>query len=308
MSDHTNKSDIFEKIKNRALDAEKRLSNSKSHLSPQKHKQLDFFIADMFDTVSFRDDIASMEYPIFALKAGDTRTRYYEHNNFNLTIRATELGLATVHDKDIWIYCISKLMQAIHEGEEISRTIRFTTYDFLVSTNRDIGGRQYELLKDSLERLSGTRLTTSLNTGGITDERGFGLIDSWRIIKEDGSGRMVNLELTLPDWLYRSIMSKEVLTISSDYFRLRKPLDRRIYELARKHCGHQKEWKISLNLLHKKTGSTANIRKFRMNLKSLAESNELPDYFVEFCLKKDMVLFKNRNSKALTKDLFNGNH
>ncbi len=27
-----------------------------------------------------------------------------------------------------------------------------------------------------------------------------------------------------------------------DYFRLRKPLERRMYELARKHCGKQDEW------------------------------------------------------------------
>ena len=42
-----------------------------------------------------------------------------------------------------------------------------------------------------------------------------------------------------------------------------------------------------------------------MNIKSLADSNELPDYFVQF--DNDMVIFKNRNAKAYIKDLFNGN-
>lgn len=31
--------------------------------------------------------------------------------------------------------------------------------------------------------------------------------------------------------------SSEILTISRDYFRLRKPLESRLYELARKCCG-----------------------------------------------------------------------
>ena len=52
----------------------------------------------------------------------------------------------------------------------------------------------------------------------------------------------------------------EVLTLHRDYFRLRKPLERRMYELARKHCGKQDEWSISLELLRKKCGSASRTR------------------------------------------------
>ena len=51
--------------------------------------------------------------------------------------------------------------------------------------------------------------------------------------------RLRYLEVTLCEWLFRAIESAEVLPISRDYFRLRRPLDRRLYELARKHCGQQ---------------------------------------------------------------------
>ena len=37
----------------------------------------------------------------------------------------------------------------------------------------------------------------------------------------------------------RAIESNEVVTISNDYFRLRRPLERRLYEIGRKHCGGQ---------------------------------------------------------------------
>lgn len=106
---------------------------------------------------------------------------------------------------------------------------------------------------------------------------------------------MVRLSVTLPDWLYRSVTSNQVLTISPDYFRLRKPLDRRIYELARKHCGSQKEWKIKLELLLKKTGSSQKLKIFRWSIKSLAVTNELPDYSVAYDLENDLVVFTVRS-------------
>jgi len=235
-----------------------------------------------------------MEHPLFALKAGDTKTRKYEHNNFSITVAPNaEYGMATIHDKDIWIYCISKLMQAIYEEKEISRTIHFTIYDYLITTNRGVDGRYYEKAKDALDRLSSTYISTNIETDKIKEARGFGLIDAWRVVEEK-DGRMVRVSVTLPDWLYRSVTSNQVLTISPDYFRLRKPLDRRIYELARKHCGNQSEWKIGLELLLKKTGSSEKLKGFRQSIKSLVATNELPDYSVAYDLESDLVVFTQK--------------
>lgn len=273
------------------------MSNEDKHLAPIKHKQKDFFIADLFDTVRFKDDIASMEHPLFALKAGDTKARYYEYDNTKIVIRPNvEIGLATIHDKDIWLYCISKLIQAINDGKEISRTVRFTIYDYLVTTNRATSGSQYEFTKYSLERLKGTSITIERIIDNRRLANGFGLIDSWKIV-EQKDGRMLRVEVTLPEWLYQSITAKKVLTISSDYFRLRKPLDRRIYELARKHCGNGSQWAFNLDTLHKKTGSTGTLAKFRMNIKSLVSTNELPDYHVHYDHDKDQVIFKKREDQ-----------
>lgn len=270
--------------------------HKKSPLSAIKDEEA-FFMADIFETVTYRDDLASMEYPIFALKAGDTRARQYDHDGLRITIRPTaDIGLATIHDKDFWIYCISKMCQAMYEGEEICRTVRFTVYDFLKSTNRATGGINYKRTIDSLERLKGTSITIESDNKQERFARGFGLIDSWTIIEEK-NGRMTNGEVTLPEWLYKSIQTKQVLTISPDYFRLRKPLDRRIYELARKHCGYQAEFKISLDILRKKSGTTRDLRRFRADIKLLANSDGLPDYAMQYDDKKDMVTFTNRNKK-----------
>lgn len=269
----------------------------KKHLAPVKHRQKDFFIADLFDTVRFKDDIASMEHPLFALKAGDTRDRIYQYDNTSIVIAPNaKYGMATIHDKDIWLYCISKLMQAINDGKEISRTVRFTIYDYLVTTNRATSGSQYEFTKYSLERLKGTSITIERIIDNRRLANGFGLIDAWKII-EQKDGRMLRVEVTLPEWLYQSITAKKVLTISPDYFRLRKPLDRRIYELARKHCGNGSQWVFNLDTLHKKTGATSKLFEFRRAIKSLSLSDELPDYHVHYDHDKDQVIFKKREDQ-----------
>ena len=281
-----------------------------NHLAAIKHVQGDFFIADILDAMP-KDDLASMEHPIFALKAGNTTQKRYERNGYTITISPNAYGQATIQDKDIWIYCISQLVEAINRGrEDIGRTVRFTAYDFLVTTNRGTGGREYKLMADALSRLKGTTIETNIETAGHREKRGFGLIDSWAVIeKDDKTERMVAVEVTLPDWLFRSVESMNVLTLSPDYFRLRKPIDRRIYELVRKHCGKQPKWEISIKNLYEKSGSTSTIKEFRRNVKSLAESNQLPDYRVKFDAEADKLTFYSRASKgsqAQIKDLLSG--
>ena len=122
----------------------------------------------------------------------------------------------------------------------------------LVSTNRNIDGRGYEQLIAALDRLRGTSIKTNIKTGGIESTSGFGLIDSWNVMRHTESGRMSEMRVNLSDWVFNAVTRHEVLTLHRDYFRLRKPLERRMYELARKHCGQQDEWAISLDLLRKK--------------------------------------------------------
>lgn len=261
-------------------------------LVPVRHPQKDFFIADILDA-STKDDLASMEHPFFALKAGDMRVRTYERNGNSVTIKPGHDGCATIHDKDVWIYCISQLVEAMNrERSDVSRTVRFTAHDFLVTTNRDIKGAGYKRMGDAMARLSGTRVETNIVTDGQRERAGFGLIDSWRVIEKTSGGRMVAVEVTLSDWLYRSVQARQVLTLSPDYFRIRKPIDRRIYELARKHCGAQRQWQCTVKTLYEKSGSSDAIRNFRGAIKTLAESNDLPDYKVS--MADDLVTFLRR--------------
>jgi hypothetical protein len=83
--------------------------------------------------------------------------------------------------------------------------------------------------------------------------------------KKGLDGRLLWYEVEISDWVFNAIRANEVLTLNRDYFRLRKPIERRIYEIARKHCGRKKEWSIGLALLHKKSGSQGNVRLFKQS-------------------------------------------
>lgn len=173
-------------------------------LLTDRTREGDFFLADILDATP-KDDTASMEHPLFALRAGDKRVKTYKRNGYTVTIKPGVGGCATIHDKDVWIYCISQLMEAINLGREaLCRTVRFTAYDFLVTTNRDTGGRAYEQMGKALGRLKGTVIETNIETNDRRERAGFGLIDSWRIIERDQGNRMIAVEVTLPDWLFRS--------------------------------------------------------------------------------------------------------
>lgn len=276
---------------------------SKSPLLPERHPQGDFFVCDIFDAVP-KGDMASMEHPIFSLSTKpDHRIRDYKNKNVQISIKPSADGLATVHDRDILIYCISQLMVAINDGRDISQTMRFKAYELLVATNRNTAGTGYNQLKAALERLAGTRISTNIVTGGEEVFRTFGLIESAEIVRQTRDGRMQEVEVKLSDWVFNAIKSKEVLTLHRDYFRLRKPLERRIYEIARKHCGNQKKWKIGLGLLQKKCGSNSTEREFRRLVNAIVREDEthqhMPDYSIRYDEKNDQVLFVNRRSDLI---------
>ena len=255
----------------------------KGGLVKVRHPNRDFFLADLFD-YAMKDDGASMEAPIFTLSTKPDLSIWTwtsKDGNKSIKVAPSVLGRATQHDKDVLIYVVSQLTEALNRGREDAkhRVVRFTVYDFLVTTNRGVGGDDYQRLQEAFERLRGTSITTDIKTGGQRVKEGFGIIDRWKIIeKAPDDERMIAVEVTLSEWLYNGVSAFEVLTIHPDYFRLRKPLARRLYELARKHCGHQTSWVIGLELLRDKSGSKSNIKEFRRMVRAIEADDSLPEY------------------------------
>jgi len=267
-------------------------------LIPIRDTEGDLFVCDVADA-ALKDLIPQLEHPFYSLtKRPEQKIRRYEHNGNWLEIVPSVKGLATIYDKDILIYCISQLMEKIKRGDKVGPRLRLNSRDLLKFTNRGTGGKDYAALCESLDRLAGTRINTNIRTGDEEQRDSFGLIDAHSIRRKHGlNGRLLWAEVKLSSWVFNAVKSQEVLTLHRDYFRLDKPLERRVYEMARKHCGRQPSWPIALKLLLKKSGSQGSLRRFRALIKNIVEHDHLPDYSVSFEERTDQVTFYRRDLK-----------
>ncbi len=271
------------------------LHDGLSDLIPEKYPQNDLFICDVADAV-LKDIMPQMEHPFYSLsKKPDLTVRKYEHNGNYIEITPSVKGLATIYDKDILIYAISQIMSKLERKEKVSKRVRINTHELLKFTNRGTAGKDYKAICDAVTRLGGVQISTNIKTGDEEHFDVFGLIESSSIKRKRGlDGRLLYCDITLSDWVFSAIRKKEVLTLNRDYFRLRKPIERRIYEIARKHCGHKDTWSVSLSILHKKSGSQGNERLFRQSIKALTRNTLFPDYAVEFDSSRDKVIFRSK--------------
>jgi len=281
------------------------ITKERSPLLPLRHEQGDFFVCDIFDAAP-KGDMGSMEHPIFSLSTKpDHRVRDYQRGDIFVKVKPGADGLATVHDRDVLIYCISQVIAGMEQGRKIERVLRLSAADLLIATNRPTAGTGYAGLKAALQRLQSTQIETNITTGGQEQIDIFSLIDRVRIVREHRDGRMLELEITLSDWVFNAINSREVLTLNRRYFQLRKPLERRLYELARKHCGRQREWRIGLEALREKTGSNSTPKEFKRLVSKIIEDDEVHDHLPDYTIRilADIVIFQPR---AVFLESYNG--
>ena len=258
----------------------------RSSLLPKRYED-DLFVCDILDAVP-KGDMASMEHPLFSLS---TKPDHYENGDKWLEVIPSDTGLATVHDRDVLIYCISQCMAAYKKGREVSRHMEIDAYRLLEATNRASSGAGNDLLKSALDRLAGTRIKTNITQGDTERTDNFGMIDGYSIVSETKHKRIQKLTVTLSDFIFAAINNNNVLTLNPEYFRLRKPIERRLYELARKHCGKQPKWTIYLDTLANKTGSTSSLKEFKRMITNVVRDNTdnpyIPDY--TFTLTGDLL-------------------
>jgi len=243
-----------------------------SDLKPLRTDQRDLFVIDALDVI-IKDDMPSMEYPFYSLS------------------------------KDLIIYAISHVVAAFDRGQEPPKEVEIDPYAFFIFTSRGTGGREYDALRDSLDRLDGTRFRTNIKIGDKIVDQWQGLIDSASLTTNDKTGKPEKLRIALSDMVLNTIKERDVLTLNRDYFRLKRPIERRIYELARKHVGRQEKWVVNMKTLHLKTGSRSTLFEFRRSIKPLLESNHLPDFLIECDKEKDQLTFYSRAKylKAMSK-------
>jgi len=227
---------------------------------------------------------SSMSYPFFALSKGRRmRPLLYSDGNVSIEIRPSSTGLATIYDKEILLYIASLMVEKMNADIEPGQEFTFTAHDFLRVTGSNRSARSYDRISQALERLQGTQVRTNIEAGGEGEEGFFSWVSEAKVLyhrNNKDKKRLKSITIRVCDWLYRAIKKDtRILTYNQRYFSL-SPVARRLYELARSHCGNQERFIIGLEKLQKRVGSEDTLAKFKHQLIKIAEEDELPEYSI----------------------------
>lgn len=242
--------------------------------------QPDLFLAVIGDA-PFRDGLDLMAVPVVSLAKG----RRVEPIRFTRGESSVEvsapphIGIATIWDFDFVLYAVSQLNAAVNRGETPPSTINAPAHDILRAVRRDVGGKDYQRMREALDRLKATTIRTTIRANGKRGET-FSLIErvTWA---EDDFGKPLGVSITLPDWLYRAVIDHRVLSLDSRYFDLSGGLARWLYRVSRKQAGDRPDgWRWTLADLHQRSGVTSPLKAFAYDLRKLIETNPLPEYWL----------------------------
>ncbi len=274
-----------------------------------KNNNLKKFEAQSSD-VKPKDQIDLMARCWFSLSGNRTEPIVHEFSDARSgrveSVRVSagaEHGIATIHDQDLLIFAISQWIEAKRHGMEVSRRISFTPYQFFNWIGRVPQGSAYKRLKDSLARLRGTTIETTIRSERTKRDRvrQFSWISEWEVTEENGFIR--GIEVVLAEWLFESIKDYHVLTLDKRYFEIAGSVERWLYLYARKATGGANgTWKETFKSLYQKSASQQEYKHYASALRKIASKNELPGIRLE-CTKsirgKDMLLMERTEKREL---------
>ncbi|WP_404478394.1 replication initiator protein A [Novosphingobium sp. BL-52-GroH] len=249
----------------------------------RKDRQVDLFLPQL-TTLPLRDQRETMERPFFSLsKRKRLKPIDYVSPDGKVTVHVSansEYGLATIYDLDILIYCASILIEHKRRGtNDIPQTLHVVPHDMLKTLKRDVGGRAYDLLSNTLDRLQSTTVKTNIRSGDAV-ETTFSWIDSHSQIR-DRKGSIRGMRITLAKWFYDGVlMEGGVLAIDPAYFSLTGGRERWLYRVARKHAGGAGAdgFAISMPTLFEKSGAEGDYRRFKFEIAKIAREDALPGF------------------------------
>jgi plasmid replication initiation protein len=249
--------------------------------------QFDLFSPYLSD-MPLRDQRETMERPFFSLSKRK-RLAAIEYvspdNSIFVTVNSVpQYGMATIWDADILIWAASRITEMKENGvNDIPRTLNFHPYELLRTIRRGTSGRHYEELRGGLARLQSTTIRTNIRAKGKRKLRQFSWVESWSEVIDETSNTSKGMTLTLSDWLYEGIlMDGGVLAIDPDYFRLTGGRERWLYRVARKHAGNSSAgFAISLPTLYEKSGAEGTYRRFKFEIRKIAQTDGMPEFHIE---------------------------
>lgn len=259
-----------------------------------EERQLDFLLAPFVMEADWRDQNDAMERPFFSLSKtkrlkaidycspdGSKWVKVEPHQNY---------GMATIWDADVLIWAVSVMTAAKNrQANHIPRTLQFQPHELLRAIGRGTGGADYERLRAGLERLATTVVRTNIRVKGGRKERIFNWLEGVEDFVDEDTRQSRGMAITVADWLHEGVENGDVLTINKAYFKLTGGRERWLYRVARKHAGGAGPdgVAISLPVLFVKSGAEGAYKRFKHELKRIAERDELPEFALEWEEMKD---------------------
>lgn len=244
-----------------------------------------------------RDAMNLMDTPFLALSKNRKKPIAYESPDGTRKTRISahsECFLASVYDWDIILFVAGRIQDILNKRSDIPpRSIIIPRHEILKALHKHNVNTQQKELEKSLHRLKRTAIDTTICNEDGRYKSDFGFIDSWEYTEREDKKEM---RITLSQWLYDLICAKgALLKIDPAYFDITSGLKKFLYRTARKCLGTNKDdWEFSLKVLHEKSGSEREFKKFKSDLKRAVEDDDLPGYSMEWIEKigEPFVLFK----------------
>lgn len=171
------------------------------------------------------------------------------------TVRAVQgYGLPGTLDQDVYV----ALLQVVHGrgGVPEDGWIDFSIYELMRLLGRTLGGRDYEQVKRSLDRLASTSISTKNSfyrkrTKSYLSDETFHLLDKIKHSQytdyENERGTWERTWVKLSDFFVESYRANYLKTLDSEfYWSLNSSVAKRLYRLIDKKRNHHKRWEVSL--------------------------------------------------------------
>jgi plasmid replication initiation protein len=236
-----------------------------------------------------------LAFPLFDLsKSGSKKRIAYSHNSVWFEVLAVEgQGVATLYDRDLLLYAGTLLIEKLERGENSGNAVVFSARDFYriagrVDGGRSAGGSAYDRLEKAVERLKGSLIKTNAEVSGRGSKVMFNWLESGSgftyELDSSGERRLKHIRVVLNPWICEALRSnRRLLAVHKRYFEL-KPVSRRLYDLARVHCGDAETswstWRTSIGQLLTETGADMTLSQLKRYLVAVEQEDSLLEYRV----------------------------
>jgi plasmid replication initiation protein len=178
------------------------------------------------------------------------RYRFFDSEGYERFVEVTAdatYGMATQRDADIIRYAISKIGEIGQQTGYYPDTIEESSYALLKAIGKDDSKRDYDWLKEALERLS----RHTIKTNAFTPDSKNIFLDNIAGFEwvENKDRQIKNLRIRVAKFLIEAIRNKGILVIDQAVIEESGSLTKRILELVQVHMGTKNEWEIGLEKL-----------------------------------------------------------